>query len=384
MAITVIAVTCNGLSNGKVCIPITSIPNFPATINILDESANQISNLGTPVSTPSGAVLGPVTPSGITFDRLGTYCWDGLAAGVYTVTVTDATAPTPCANTGTFEVTEPDTLSVEYELIPGLCGANGVTVQGLAEGGTPPYSFTLENVGSGFGPVTKTTGTFKSVPVEPTDQYTLTVTDANGCTDTTNFLITSTGGLEVKVGVKNVTCFGACNGQISAVGTGGTPPYKILLVSDPPGTYVKSSPCPENECSTSMEFDDLCAGDYRVEITDANGCKFSYPDVITITQPTEIIYTGLVTTNPTCNDCCNGTIVIDTITGGTGPYTVKITEAPEGQVIPSTVFTPGTSVAATFTNLTHGNYIVVITDSTGCTKIVDLGLNPSPSVQFGI
>lgn len=384
MPVTVINVTCNGLSNGKVCIPITAIPTLPGTINILDDTATQISNLGTPSSTPPGAVIGPVTPAGVTFDTLGTYCWDGLSAGVYSVTVTDSSAPEVCTGVLTFEILEPDSLSVDYEIIPGVCGTTGVTVQGLAEGGTPSYTFTLENVGSGYGPVNKVTGLFKSVPVDPVNQYTLTVVDHKGCTENTNFLITSSGGLEAQVGVKNVTCFGACNGQISVVGLGGTPPYKILLFSDPPGSYARSSPCPENECSTSMDFDNLCAGDYRVQVTDANGCKFDYPDVITITQPTEIVYTGLVTTDPTCNDCCNGTITIDTITGGTGPYVVNITEAPEGQVIPSTIFTSGTSVAVSFTGLRAGNYTVTIKDSTGCIKTLTLGINTPPSVQFGI
>lgn len=376
-------VSCNGGNDGRVCIKISQLPTLPGVINIVDDTNTPISNLNTPSSTPPGATITPVS-GGLQFDTLGTYCWDTLVAGVYTVTITDSSAPIVCNNTFTFEVLEPDSLSVDYQITPGSCGSTGVTVQGLAEGGTPNYKFTLENTGSGYGPVTKVNGEFKSVPVDPVNDYTLTVEDANGCTESTTFSINTTGGLEAEVGVQNITCFGACNGSISVIGIGGTPPYNIILLSEPKGTYAESSSCSQDECKTAHDFTGLCAGDYKVKVIDANGCIYEYPDTITLTQPTEITYTGLDVTHVTCNDCCDGSIVIDTITGGTGPYTVKITEAPEGQIIPSTVFTTGASVAVTYNGLRPGNYVITIKDSTGCTTTIEVGINEPPKIDIDI
>jgi len=370
----IVNVTCNGATDGSFTVTL-KVPVLDGVVNVVDMGTNlPIANLNTPFVSPAGVTLTPVV-GGLQFDINGTFGWDTLGAGRYKVTLTDSSAPTPCVTEVIIEITEPDTLAVDYNIVPGLCGDSTVTIQAMAEGGTPGYTFELENVGSGYGPITKTSGEFKNVPLDNVNQYTLTVTDDNGCTATTSFLVDSTGGLELSAGFTNVTCYGACNGTITAVGTGGVQPYRFILTSDPVGTYTKSSDCDANSCVSSHTFTGLCAGDYKVKVVDANGCTFEYPDTITITQPTQIDFTGLVVTDVTCNSCCDGSIVIDTITGGTGPYTVEVTASPEGQVVPSTIFTAGASVAVTYNNLTYGNYEITITDSTGCTRTIKVGIN---------
>lgn len=370
-------VTCNGANDGTIT-RFIKVPTLDGIVDVVDLGTNlSIPNLNTPFVSPAGATLTPVV-GGLQFDTNGTFGWDALPAGKYRITVTDSTVPDICTGIYEFEITEPDTLAVDYNIVPGLCGDSTVTIQATAEGGTPGYSFELENVGSGYGPIIKTSGEFKNVPLDNTNPYTLTVTDDNGCTANTSFLVDSTGGLELSAGFTNVTCYGVCNGTITAVGTGGVQPYRFILTSDPAGTYTKSSDCDAGTCVSSHTFTGLCAGDYKVKVVDANGCIFEYPDTITITQPTQIDFTGLAVTDATCN--FDGSIVIDTITGGTGPYTVKVTSSPEGQVVPSTIFTDGASVAVTYSNLISGNYEITITDSTGCTRIVEIGINDSPQV----
>jgi len=301
----IVNVTCNGADDGRVCMTITA-PSFPVNIEITHETSGVIPNIASPVLTPPSAVVTP-SGSGADLDTPGRYCWDALEPGKYTVVIVD-TSPTPCIINTEFEITEPDSLSIDYEIVSGNCNDGSVTIQASADGGSKfpsgGYRFTLDG-GDLSGPINKNNGLFKNIP-SSTTPYTLTVTDANGCTDTTNIEIDSTNEITIEYGFKNVSCYGACDGEISVVGTGGQPPYRFILVSDPPGTFVKTNDCdPEgNSCVTSYIFKDLCAGDYTLKVVDANGCNFELPSSITIDQPTEIVYAGPVVANVTCDDCC--------------------------------------------------------------------------------
>lgn len=366
-------VSCNGSTDGNVRLVLRTTV-APGTVSILNLNTNTvIPNIASPVNFPFGSILTPVI-NGLQFTLNGSYTWDNLPAGRYRVTLTDS-ALIPCSKEFEFEITEPDTLELDYEILPGSCGESTATLLGISLGGTPNYSYTLENAAIGYGPVTKTSGEFKNLVVDTVNPYTLSVEDSNGCTASMSILITSTNGFEVIVGKKDVTCFGQCNGSISAVAIGGVPPYKFILSSEVPGEHADTSTCSDSECVDSYTFDGLCANDYTLTAIDANGCKFTYPDTISIQQPTQIQFTGLTVGQITCNECCDGSITIDTITGGTGPYTVELTKVPEDQIPPSTIFTDGSSVAVTINNLKFGSYEITITDSTGCSRIIKVGIN---------
>ena len=96
--------------------------------------------------------------------------WTGLAPGTYTVTVSDAIG---CTATATLQIAEPAPLRVVISgMSKATCGLEDGTIYSETYGGTGPYSYLWSN---GYaGPVL----------VAEAGSYTLTLTDANGCTDT--------------------------------------------------------------------------------------------------------------------------------------------------------------------------------------------------------
>lgn len=116
--------------------------------------------------------------------------------------------------------------------------------------------------------------------------YTVTVTDSAGCMATATLTITEPPALAMSVAVTPAYCGGKCIGTVSAQVSGGTPPYSIIWSNG----------------STSAAQQNLCAGDYTVSVTDANGCTLtpatlsvlhsdSIP-VLTVTPDSAVIYYG--------------------------------------------------------------------------------------------
>jgi hypothetical protein len=117
--------------------------------------------------------------------------------------------------------------------------------------------------------------------------YTVTVTDANGCTAQTSVTITQPqAGLALSTTQVNVLCSGNNTGSINLTVTGGTAPY----------TYAWSNNTTLEDPTT------LTAGSYTVTVTDANGCTAT--STVTITQPASAVS---VTTQSQNILCLNGT-----------------------------------------------------------------------------
>lgn len=116
------------------------------------------------------------TPSGQTTQNA-----TGLAAGVYTVTITDANG---CTTTATTMITQPTALSAPTIAVVDTCGMNTGSVSVNVTGGTGPYSYSWAPV-SGGGPVLNNLNA---------GTYTVTITDANGCTTTATGTVGSLSG----------------------------------------------------------------------------------------------------------------------------------------------------------------------------------------------
>ncbi len=106
-----------------------------------------------------------------------------LGAGSYTIEATDADG---ClAGEATFMVEEPSLIDVDIEVLPETCDANDNVVPGsimvTTTGGTPPYTWNWSNLNGNNNP--------ESQPSLTAGTYSLTVTDANGCTADANNLV---------------------------------------------------------------------------------------------------------------------------------------------------------------------------------------------------
>ncbi len=283
------------------------------------------------------SVSGGTTPYSYQWSNNGTnQDLNGVPAGTYTVTVTDAN---DCEQIVSVTLTNPPQLTASATGTNPLCfGGNTGSITLTPGGGTPPYTYNWSNGSNSQNPMNLPVGTFNG-----------TVTDANGCQQTVSVTLTQPTQLSATAVGTNPICNGGSTGSINLTPTGGTPPY----------TYVWSNG------STSQDPTGLPAGSFSVTITDANGCQqtasasLSNPPQITAsTQPT----------NPLCNGGSTGSINL-TVANGTSPYTYIWSNG-------STLQDP--------TGLPAGVYQVTVTDANGCTQTASATLTNPPLLNASV
>ncbi len=332
--------TCTIDDAGTCTNPITAtVIVTGGAVSLTSSQTNPVCNGGTGSAT--------VTASGGTAPY--TYNWTpsggtnatatGLAAGTYTVTVTDAGG---CTSTQVFTITQPTALSVTPGPVTNpTCGNSNGSASVTVSGGTSPYTYLWTPSG----------GTNSSATGLGAGSYIVTITDANGCTSTQSFTLTTSSGLSVSISsTTNVLCNGGTNGSATASPTGGTSPY----------TYAWSN------SQTTATATGLGAGTYTVTVTDASGC--STTQIVSITQPT--IISGVMSMNPVlCSGGNSGSAAVNA-SGGTPGYTYNW--APSG----------GTN--ATATGLASGVYTVTITDVNGCTQTATINVTQPTALTVSI
>lgn len=287
---------------------------------------------GTATATPSGGI-GPYTylwnPSAQT-----TATANGLSAQAYTCIVTDANG---CTYTASVTVTEPTALSATTSFTQSTCSASNGSADVVVTGGVGPYTYL-------WNPSGQTTSTATSLSAQG---YTVTFTDANGCTGTASVTVSNASSPSGTItATTDVSCFGGNDGSATVTASGGTSPY----------TYSWSSG------GTAAIETGLAAGSYVVTISDANGCTATA--TATITEP-PVLTSSAVMTGVLCNGGTTGTATA-TGTGGVGPYTY--------------LWTPSAQTTATATNLSAQAYTCLITDANGCTSTASVTVTEPTAV----
>ncbi len=261
-----------------------------------------------------------------------------LSVGCYTVTVTDHNA---CSATGSACITQPGPLSAIISSTKSSCSVCDGTAKVTASGGTAPYTYS-----------------WNTAPVQTSDSatglcvgnYTVTVTDANGCSTTVQATIIPTVRIIVTTSSNTVSCFNSCDGIARANPAGGTNPY----------TYSwNTAPVQTNQNATG-----LCPGSYTVTVTDAHGCVTTTN--ITFVNPPQLTVTT-TPTNVSCFGNCDGSATANP-GGGTGAYTYSWNTAP--------VQTTKTAVG-----LCSATYTVTVTDSNGCTATATAVIGASSNIS---
>ena len=265
------------------------------------------------------------------------YAWDSgettatvsaLAAGNYTVTVTDNT--TNCTATETFSLSSAGS--------PAITGVVAVNPNCVLENGSINITATGGNGGLQYsvdgGDTFQATGAFTGLAA---GSYDVMVADADGCSvaDNAVLVIPASPTIDDVVSVEP-TC-NASNGSLVITATGGTGNLQYSV--DNGDTFQNSG-----------SFQNLPAGNYEVLIVDGNACTATINAPLNSENAPSILAVDLE--NPNCIDD-NGTITIEA-TGGIGVLTYSI----DGGTTTSTTFT--------YTGLAAGAFAVTVEDEVGC------------------
>ena len=203
------------------------------------------------------------TPGNPTGD--GTISVTGLSAGTWTCTVTDNI--TGCSTIRDFTITQPTALSLTLNSQTNIScngGSNGTATVNSATGGAGGFTYN-------WTPGNPTGDGTTSVSGLSVGTWICTVTDANGCSATRNFVVTQpASAVSGTTTVTNVACNGGTNGAINLTPSGGTAPYTFSWTGG----------------ITTEDRTGLAAGSYSVTITDSNGCSGVVN--VSVTQPASI------------------------------------------------------------------------------------------------
>ncbi|MFY0594424.1 gliding motility-associated C-terminal domain-containing protein [Roseivirga sp.] len=177
-------------------------------------------------------------------------------------------------------------------------------------------------------------------------EYVATISDALGCIITETYTVTEPDVLAVADNqLIDVRCFQESNGSATIFLTGGT------TFANGNYSYSWTGPNGFSASSNTGVINGLRAGNYSVDIVDANGCETSTTFVINEPALLEPDLETLIN-EPICPQASNGTAFIDA-KGGTPDYQFFWSNN-------SSVDDPNAS------NLSKGNYTVRIVDANGC------------------
>ena len=264
-----------------------------------------------------------------------------LGAGNYSVDVTDNSG---CTTTSSIQLVAPQVLSSFFQVLNPLCNgtANG-SAEIIVSGGVAAYSY-----------LWSTSEATQQISNLASGNYSVDITDANGCIATADTVLTEPGLLDASVvAINDVSCFGLADGSVDVTVTGGTPQY----------LYTWSNG------STDQDLQNLVAGTYELTVRDANACSDTL--IVNVYEPDEI---SITVANPTT--VCPGaeTIVSAVVSGGNGSYSYDWSNGDSGSSI--SIFPQQA-----------GSLDVTVTDGEGCSASfinIPVTVYPTPSASFSL
>lgn len=310
---------CHDGINGSASV--TSVMQGNASIPFVSLDFNWSNNQDTPVN------------SGLT------------GGGTYAVTVTNSLG---CTGSASIQVDNPAEVTANitaFENVKCFDGRDGSATVSPA-GGFTPFTFLW-----GVNAENQVTATASNLPA---GIFTVTVTDANGCTATTSATLSEPPALDVRFEIENVKCFGDSDGRVLASTEGGVLPY----------LYQWSNGVQSNL------LDKVAEGIYALTVTDANGCSVEME--AEVDQPGEPLAATYSVEAVSCFGFKDGTIDVEA-GGGSPPYRYSL---------------DGTNFYGNPTQIALASdvYNVVVKDNQGCLFTLEnifVGQPDSLSVDLG-
>jgi hypothetical protein len=339
--------TITNIAAGTYSVTVTDDIGCSVIENVVVSEPTELTvNISSTDETIAGASDGAATASASGGTSPYTYLWStnettnsisGLSVGTYEVTVTDANNCTETASA---------TVAVDCSSFSVALTATNTTCSDAVDGsvtssttnGAAPFTYMWSN-GS-------TTPNLTNVVA---DDYTLTITDANGCVEIATATVGAPAALTLTMSSTDESTPTASDGTASVSAGGGTMPYTYLW----------------NTTETTSNISGLSSGIYEVTVTDTNGCT----ETATVTVAIDCSsFTGSLTaTDATCSDVADGA-VMSTTTNGVTPFTY--------------VWSNG-SATPDLTNVAADSYTVTITDAIGCTATATITVSSPTALTLG-
>ncbi|MEP3211410.1 MAG: T9SS type B sorting domain-containing protein [Maribacter sp.] len=276
-----------------------------------------------------------------------------FGAGTHTIQIESLPLATPssCTTDFAFTLTDPS------PIVPSLsqtaaytCFNTGGTLEATATGGTPGYSYRLEDtLGNEIRPF-QTDATFTNVTE---GDYLVRIRDAKGCEEITATAVTIARYEDIDFDLTVPTgCYdGLNNASITATVNTGNGNYTFRLnVNGVNGPWITPSP----STASTHTFNGLSDGSYSVEVSDQYGCT-STIETVTITP---ILTAEIFPVDVTA--CADGSIAVNA-TGGDGNYAYAY--LPTGTTVLDSHFS--SSNAFTVSSGSEGDYDVYVRDNGG-------------------
>ncbi len=263
---------------------------------------------------------------------------NNLTAGTYSVTVTDQN--NGCVTATTLTITEPAQLQLLVSSTGASCNQSNGTATVTAQGGTGPYDFVWTDAQNNVVQTTNNAAGADGMTGLAAGNYNVLVTDANNCLANVVVIVQGVPGnlASVMTGTPE-TCFGACDGTATATLNGGQGPY----------SYQWDASAGNQVTQTAQN---LCAGTYTVNYSDANNCTGSA--TVTVTSPPQV--TAVVVATP-ATICIGQTSSLTCTPGGGSGSGYTYTWQPAGT---------GTTQTVVVSPVVTTTYTVVVNDGNGC------------------
>ncbi|MBE8727599.1 T9SS type B sorting domain-containing protein [Flavobacterium hungaricum] len=316
-------------------------------------------------ATPGAGLVAPLSYSinnGASYQPGNTFVI--TTPGNYTVRIKDGNGCT--ADSNVVIVNNPLTLSAILDKDITCSNPTAAQVTLTAAGGAAAYTYTSSpNTGTFAGNVftTNTPGS-----------YTFTVTDSRGCTATSSAVIitpTVTPEITAVSQTQTINCSGEDTAAISVTydATKGLAPFVINVLNNTTGTDY------------GTQTSGLAAGNYTITVTDARGCFDTETITINEPLPISVAHHAVPITCNTTTGISKGSVIVDSVTGGVGPYNYYVTGV--NGYNNSELNNLGTT-SVSFNVVDFGLYQINVVDRNGCSVLIQNVLVASPPQDLDI
>ncbi|MBM1105223.1 SprB repeat-containing protein, partial [Aurantibacter crassamenti] len=304
----------------------------------------------------------------------------GLSAQAYTITVRDVDNPiVGCVVVLNQTLTEPTpvvtTAAITEEF---TCNNTGATITATATGGTPSYTYQLEDGIGGIITTYQAGTTFTNLAA---GDYIIRAQDTNLCSDPIDTAITIVAPVSPTFTVTPTACYSGANDASIVVDVTSIPGNGGFQFSINAGPWTTPTPTTD----TTYTFDSLANGTYTIDVRDAYGCTAAQQ---TITIEPQLTITA---TAPNITACATETDISITAAGGDGNYVYAV--VPNATTPTAGDFATTNPVAVN----AAGDYDVHVRDNDGntgfCTAIYTITIvkdapiaitpTPTPVTCFG-